>query len=130
MHHTSSTIVSFEGVDLQKPLLGISQIDGHLHSYERPICPPSPVPYWPPSPISYWPTKPSFTWPPSPTLYWPPSPVPYWPTKLISFGPLSLSRDRLLRNGQLLCSPFGQRPSPWDWSSPDPPFIKTLSNGN
>jgi len=52
-----------------------------------------------------------------------------WPTKPISLGPLSLSRDPLLRNGQLLCSPVGQRPSPWDWSSLDPPFIKTLSDG-
>ena len=85
MHHTSSTIVSSEGVDLQKPLLGISQIKDHL---QRPIYPLSPV------------------------SYWPPSPVPYWPIKPISLGPLSLSRDPLLRNGQLLCSPFGQRPSP------------------
>ena len=101
MHHTSSTIVSSEGVDLQKPLLGISQIKDHL---QRPIYPLSPV------------------------SYWPPSPVPYWPIKPISLGPLSLSRDPLLRNGQLLCSPFGQRPSPWDWSSLDPPFIKALSD--
>ena len=91
MHHTSSTIVSSDGVNLQKPLLGISHIDGHLHSYERPIYPLSPVSYWPPSPVSYWPTKPSFvlahqaqfcTGPPSPVSYWPPSPIPYWPIKL------------------------------------------------
>jgi len=28
-----------------------------------------------------------------------------------------------------LCSTFGQWPSPWDWSNPDPPFIATLSLG-
>jgi len=41
----------------------------------------------------------------------------------------SFHRDPLLRNGQLLCFPFGQRPSPWDWSSPYPPYIKALSDG-
>jgi len=69
MHHTSSTIVSSEGVDLQKSLLGISQINGHLHSYERSICPPSLVSYWPTKPSSVLAHQAQFcTGPPSPAL--------------------------------------------------------------
>jgi len=30
----------------------------------------------------------------------------------------SFHRDPLLMNGQVLCSPFGQRPSPWEWLGP------------
>ena len=75
----------------------------------------------PPSLNLYWPTKSSFVLASNPSLI--------WPKKPILLGPLSLSRDPLFRNGQLLCSPFGQQPSPWDWSSPDPPLIKALSDG-
>jgi len=111
MHHTSSTIVSSEGINLQNHLK-FSQIKDHL---QRPIYPLSLVSYWPTkpsfvlalqaqfclahqaqfrtshqaqfrigpsSPISYWPNKHSFVLVRQAQFRTgPPSPNLYWPTK-------------------------------------------------
>jgi len=121
MHHTSSTIVSSEGINLQKSswdwgsssktYISSKPSFTLAHQAQFRTSPPSPVLFGP-SPALPGHQAQLRTGPPSPVSHWPPTLAPYWPTKPISLGPLSLSRDPLLRNGQLLCSSFGQRPSP------------------
>jgi len=94
MHHTSSTIVSSEGINLQKSSWDFSNWGSSSKTYisskpsfvlahqaEFRTSPSSPILSGPPTQFRTGPPSLVSYWPLSLVLSGPPSPVPYWPIK-------------------------------------------------